>query len=217
MNGRIRKISIYLVFILLGSFVLLTVLVYLFPVNPHDVEVSEEVQELSHSFLDRMMTLISYPGYFPRSVIMIAGTAFVLLVKRYYREALFVSLTSVSGVFSTGIKLLIKRPRPSADLVNIVEQAEGMSFPSGHVTLYVIFFGFVAFLMVVLKRFSRSLRVSVLFVSLFMILSVPLSRLYLGAHWFSDVLGGFLIGTFFLVILIMLYLEPVRKHPGNTT
>ncbi|HEY0895679.1 MAG TPA: phosphatase PAP2 family protein [Sphingobacteriaceae bacterium] len=214
-NNRIRKISVYLIFILLGSFLLLTALVYVFPVNPHDVAVSEEVQELSHSFLDRMMTLISYPGYFPRSVIMIAGTALILLVGRNYREALFVSLTSVSGVISTGIKLLISRPRPTADLVSIVEQAEGMSFPSGHVTLYVMFFGFVSFLMVV-KRFHKVVRATVLFLSLFMIFSVPLSRLYLGAHWFSDVLGGFLIGMIFLIILIMLYLGPERKSHRNS-
>jgi membrane-associated phospholipid phosphatase len=194
---------------------MLTLLVYLFPVNPHDQEVSEEVQELSHAFLDRIMVLISYPGYFPRSVIMIGITALVLFMKRYTREAIFVLLTTLSGVISTGIKLLINRPRPSADLVAIVEQAEGMSFPSGHVTMYVMFFGFVALLTLVLKGFSRRLRLVVLAFCFFMILAVPLSRLYLGAHWFSDVLGGFLIGTTFLVILIIFYLAPAgrdRQH-----
>jgi undecaprenyl-diphosphatase len=202
-------------FILFLSFLVLTLLVYLFPMNSHDREVSEEVQELSHAFLDRIMVLISYPGYFPRSVIMIGITALVLFIKRYTREAFFVLLTSLSGVISTGIKVLVNRPRPSADLVTIVEQAEGMSFPSGHVTMYVMFFGFVALLSLVLKRFPRKLRLGVLAICLFMILAVPLSRMYLGAHWFSDVLGGFLIGTTFLVILIMFYLTPAGRAPHH--
>lgn len=211
MNKTVKKLSLYLIVFLLGSFLILTVLIYSFPVNPHDQEFSEEVQEWSHSILDWLMVAISYPGYFPRSVIMIALTAVVLFLKRYPREAFFILFTSVSGLISGGTKLLIRRPRPTEDLVTIVEQADGMSFPSGHVTLYVIFFGFVALLTLRLKRFPRKLRYFVLALCLFMILSVPLSRTYLGAHWFSDVLGGFLIGTTFLVILILVYLGKEKK------
>ncbi|HEY0900351.1 MAG TPA: phosphatase PAP2 family protein [Sphingobacteriaceae bacterium] len=211
MNKTIKKLSIYLVLFLLGSFLVLTVLVHSFPVNPHDQEFSEELQEWNHTFLDRIMVGISYPGYFPRSVIMIAATALILFLKRYRREAFFVLLTSVSGLISGGTKLLIRRPRPTEDLVTIVEQADGLSFPSGHVTLYVIFFGFVALLSLRLKRFPRKLRFFILALSLFMILSIPLSRTYLGAHWFTDVLGGFIIGTTFLIILIILYLGKEKK------
>jgi len=213
-NKTIKKLSFYLVLFLLGSFLILTVLVHSFPVNPQDQEFSEEVQEWNHTFLDQIMAWISYPGYFPRSVIMIAVTALILFLKRYRREAFFVLLTSVSGLISGGIKLLIRRPRPTEDLVTIVEKADGMSFPSGHVTLYVIFFGFIALLALRLKRFSRKLRFLVLGLSMFMILSIPLSRTYLGAHWFTDVLGGFLIGTTFLIILIILYLGRGKNSRG---
>lgn len=211
-NSTIRKLALYLVIILLAAFLILSALVFTYPINPADQEFSEEVQEFNHDLLDRMMVLISYPGYFPRSVILIVVTAVILLLKRYPREAFFMLLTSISGVLSTGTKLLINRPRPTADLVNIVEQAEGMSFPSGHVTFYVIFFGFLSLLCLRLKRFPKKLRFFLLAFSLFMILSVPLSRTYLGAHWFTDVLGGFLIGSTFLVILIITYLSYTTKQ-----
>jgi undecaprenyl-diphosphatase len=108
---------------------------------------------------------------------------------------------------SSALKILINRPRPTEDVVRILEKAKRQSFPSGHVLFYVLFFGFLALLMYHLKNIPKYIRLIIGIIAVFLIFTVPLSRVYLGAHWFTDVLGGFLLGILSLLILSYLYLR----------
>jgi len=72
---------------------------------------------------------------------------------------------------------------------------------------YVVFFGFLILLMVQLEHLSKALKYTVIIISLFFIFTIPFSRIYLGAHWFTDVLGGFLLGLLSLYLLSWLYLR----------
>jgi undecaprenyl-diphosphatase len=151
------------------------------------------------------MKLISWPGYIPESVIMVLVTSGVFLGFKLKREALFILLTLFSGVISHSLKIIIDRPRPADDVVRIIEKARHQSFPSGHVLFYVIFFGFIIILMDHLKAVPNGIRIAVISICAFLIFTIPFSRIYLGAHWFTDVLGGFMVGLLGLFALSYYY------------
>lgn len=206
-----RKAISYTLIIILTGFILLTLVVVLLPTTFVDIDFSKEVQEHQNPLLDTAMEAISWFGYTKGALITVLSTALLLLLARYKRAALFVVLTLLSSLVSTVVKALINRPRPSASLVRIVQKTTQQSFPSGHVLFYVVFFGFITVLMYQLRRLNKTLRIIVAAISLFLIFSIPASRIYLGAHWFTDVTAGFLLGLLCLYVLSFYYLKVTEK------
>lgn len=189
------------------GFVVLTVFVLLFPSSFIDREFSQEVQEHSNPFLDTLMKGISSFGYMPNAPIMILGTALLFLLFKRKKEALFVILTALSSLVSLGIKILVNRPRPTGDIVKILVKTTEKSFPSGHMLFYVVFFGFLTLLMYEIKAIPKLIRYPVSVLCLLLIFTIPYSRIYLGAHWFTDVLAGFFLGLIYLYGLSVWYLK----------
>lgn len=114
----------------------------------------------------------------------------VLLVKRCYRAAGFWVLTVLGGLL--GVQLLkwaIHLPRP----VEMYHGASAYGFPSGHAAMSVILYGFLGILLG--RKVSGPGRWGLFSGVLFVSFVIGFSRLYLGAHWLSDVLGGCFIGT----------------------
>lgn len=206
-----RKKALYVVLGLTALFLLLTAFVSLLPTTFIDLEFSEEVQEHTFPLLDSLMKAISWFGTQWVALTMTLGAALVFLLLRFRREALFLSLTLLSSVVAFGIKVLVDRPRPTDDLVRVVAEAQHQSFPSGHTTYYVTFFGFLIFLLFRLRQVPNPVRWTIGIFSLLLILTVPFSRVYLGDHWFTDVLAGFVLGLISLIGLIYFYLRPARK------
>jgi undecaprenyl-diphosphatase len=206
-----KQIVRYVLGIIIAGFIVLTILISIFPHSFIDREFSEEVQEHKNLFLDAMMKLVSWFGYFPGSVIIVLISAFVFFIFKYRKEALFVLLTSASGLLSSLVKILVNRPRPTEPLVRIVQKANQQSFPSGHVLFYIVFFGFLTVLMYDLNTVPKSARISVSAFSMLLIFAIPFSRIYLGAHWFTDVLGGFLLGVLYLYALCFFYYRSMVK------
>ncbi|MFB9292286.1 phosphatase PAP2 family protein [Persicitalea jodogahamensis] len=206
-----RKKAIYIVSGLALLFLLLTAFVALLPTTFIDLEFSEELQEDHSPLLDMLMKFVSWFGTRWVAISMAVGTALAFLLMRFRREALFMMLTMLSSVVAFGIKVLVNRPRPTEDLVRIVSKAENQSFPSGHTTFYVAFFGFLIFLLFRLRQIPSLIRWTVGSFSLLLILSVPFSRVYLGDHWFTDVVAGFVLGLISLVLLIYGYFRPERR------
>lgn len=206
-----RKKALHVVLGLTGLFLLLTAFVYFLPTTVIDLEFSEEVQEHNSPWLDALMEGISWFGSQKVAVPLTLGTALLFLLLRFRREALFLSLTMLSSVLNFGIKLLINRPRPTDDVVRVVDEVQHQSFPSGHTVFYVTFFGFLIFLLYRLREIPKLVRWGLGGVSLILILAIPFSRVYLGAHWFSDVVAGFVLGLISLIVLILLYFGPRKK------
>jgi undecaprenyl-diphosphatase len=100
-------------------------------------------------------------------------------------------------------------------LVHVLTYPGDYSFPSGHTVHYVVFLGFLWFLTLVLVR-PRLLRWTLLAVNGALVLLVGLSRVYLGAHWASDVLGGYLLGGALLATAICGYRWWSRRPPVIT-
>lgn len=93
------------------------------------------------------------------------------------------------------LKLIINRPRPLGALV--LEHTA--SFPSGHATIAVAFYGFLTYW---LWSELKSYRVLIITIGVITIFAIGLSRLYLGVHYLSDVLAGYLIGAIWLMIVV---------------
>lgn len=211
LTPRRKKIHTYLLASKIIGFLLLVVFVTLSPAAVIDREFSEEVQEFQHPLFDSIMKLVSYPGYMPYAPIMVILTAFVFYVCKFKREALFILFTMLSGLVSTIVKFLVNRPRPDSDVVKVALETHQQSFPSGHVMFYVMFFGFVVLLMYMLKSIYNPIRIVVGIFSIIMIFIIPISRIYLGAHWLTDVIGAFLLGMLCLYALGYFYLKNQQR------
>ncbi len=169
-----------------------------------DRQLSQAIQSIDLPGFRELMSAISMPGDgFWRSTGVFVLFVVVLLILRSWRDALAL-MVSVGGaqLLKIGFKHLIDRPRPVDELVDVLVAAkESQSFPSGHVTHYVALFGLVFYL--TYARLPRSWVRSFLLALLGGLIGlIGLSRVYLGAHWASDVVGGYLLGGAWLIVAI---------------
>jgi undecaprenyl-diphosphatase len=175
------------------------------PYFPIDLQITRTIQEIESPFFAGLMTLVSWPGFLPQSILIVSLIAFALYMYGLHWE----SLTSILGATSSGlltelIKAIIQRPRPAPDLVDVFSALTSFSFPSGHVMFYTALFGFIGYLSYTLLKQSWK-RSILLGFSGGLILLVGLSRIYLGHHWASDVLGAYLLGGLTLLGIILFH------------
>ncbi len=194
------------------GFIILSILIVIFPNSWLDFEFSEEVQEHHNLAIDFLMRGISCFGQIWVSISLVLLSSVLLFIYKQKLESIFCAATLLVGVVTYLLKVAINRPRPNHDIVRVIVDVKHQSFPSGHVTFYIAFFGFIAFIFHHNKWLKKLQRHAVIFCCFFLILMVSVSRIYLGAHWFTDVLGGFLLGTTYLWLLIILYLKYKAKQ-----
>lgn len=202
---------LYIVFLTI-AFILLAIFVVNNPVNDFDLSISKFVQQFHNTTLDQIMVWISAFGNVSIAFASMIGTALLFIIFKYKREALFVMAISFTGLITFSLKRLFNRPRPTDEYVTIIESYKNNSFPSGHTLSYVVFFGFLIFLMQQLKHIPSYLRYIVTVFAYLMFVAGPLSRIYLGAHWFTDIVGGFLIGMIYLLVLNHYYKKGLKKE-----
>lgn len=133
----------------------------------------------------------------PLSLALICVALVIILLRgKYYAEALWLSLGTgiIAGVVNPLIKLLFLRERPS--LEHLVTE-NSFSFPSGHSTGSMIFYGTLIFLVPLFLTNKKAQR-TVQGLLIFLIVMIGISRIYLGVHFPTDVLGGFCIGLCWL-------------------
>jgi undecaprenyl-diphosphatase len=171
---------------------------------PGEESLVRGVQNLQHPIATYFMEFITLFGtsYFLIVTAIVAVLALFALRRR--REG-FVAL-GILGLLllSPLLKLIVDRPRPPLELVGLSEPFAGSGFPSGHTYQSLILF---AFLLCLATMFINRtwLRWSIQISLVALILAVGVSRIYLGAHWPSDVLGAYVIGGCFLLVLLLYY------------
>lgn len=170
-----------------------------------DLTITRAVQSFNPGWFAALMSALSWPGFEPQTVV-ISGVVIVFLYVRGLIWEAVVTLANGIGstALGTGIKILVDRPRPSADLVNVIARLNSYSFPSGHVLYYTTFIGFLFFLAYTLLKpdWRRTLLLVVLGG---MVTLIGLSRIYEGQHWASDVLASYLLGSVWLSLSILIY------------
>jgi undecaprenyl-diphosphatase len=188
-----------------ASFGVLTFLVKTTPSFAIDLQITRAIQSINFPFFESLMSLVSWPGFGPQSVI-ITGLIILLIYSLGLQWEAVMAL--IAAVFSTVINIIVKdliqRPRPTAAVVHVLDTLNSYSFPSGHVMFYTGFFGFIWFLAFSLLKPSLKRSFLLVFFGSLLILIGP-SRIDLGEHWASDVVGAYLLGSLTLAAIIQFY------------
>jgi undecaprenyl-diphosphatase len=134
-------------------------------------------------------------------VALIAST--LLAMTRRWADAIFLMGLLLARGLNAPLKELAASPRPSSDLLNVSEFARGFGFPSGHSMGIVLLAGGLAYVAWTALPEWR-LRVLPCMIAVTVVLATGYGRIDTGAHWPTDVLGGFLAGTFLLLAGIVI-------------
>ncbi len=187
-----------------AGFIGLAILARIVPYFPIDLRVTLAVQSLRSDSLNAVMRGISWLGFGPQAEvigIVVLALLFALGLRWEAVSGGFALLGVAVGIL---IKHVVSRPRPAEELVHVARLLHTASFPSGHVMVATAFGGFLAFLGYTLFKpaWGRTLLLTIfaIFIGL-----MGLSRIYMGQHWFSDVLGAYLMGSLWLALSIKVY------------
>ena len=198
-----KKSKILIVFLLLAIF-----LTFAFLAKNKDsgIWIDEAIMELIHKNITplktNIMKVITFFGstYF----FILAGVSILFFSIKYkYREVIIPFILSTLGCFllNTIIKHIVTRTRP----INyfLIEQG-GYSFPSGHSMVSMCFYTTMTYLLT--RNIKDKNKKRLLWIGNFIIIGlIGYSRIYLGVHWFSDVLAGYIMGFLFYLFTIYLY------------
>ena len=177
------------------------------PLVQLDHAVFRLLQDLRIDAVDRWMVAVTGMGSAGVLLPLILVVLLWLLWRRCWRTAgYWVVTVTVAELLVQLLKFTLGRQRP-LDLYSGVER---FSFPSGHVTVSTVVLSFLAFLLS--RGQPRSMRTAIAVVCGVYLALVACSRLYLGAHWFSDVVGGMSLGLAWVAFSALVYtLRPVRE------
>jgi membrane-associated phospholipid phosphatase len=206
--------------LLLVSGIILSVAAYIFGVFPFDMRVTRFVRGFDHPVFIAVMGGVSFFGNGSVPVILVGVVAAFCAVRKKWLEAVFVVATLSAVLLDGALKVLVGRPRPPQAGVSIPHlffPVNQYAYPSGHVLFYVVFFGFLAYLS--WKFLAGRLRWISVSACMVLIVLIGPSRVLVGQHWASDVIGSYIIGTFWLIVLILLYqlvLHRRSKAGGGT-
>jgi membrane-associated phospholipid phosphatase len=176
--------------VVFALFAIDTYLVVQKEVLPFDLPIALFIQQLNWGPVVYPMELINASAGIWQVLIGAVAILALFLVER--RAGWLMLIGSISSVLDNIIKLVISRQRPPADLVHILSPTTGFSFPSGHA----VFFTWMSFMIAVsiAPKIRPSYRPILWIVAVLVIVLTCIARVWAGAHWPSDVIGGVLLG-----------------------
>jgi membrane-associated phospholipid phosphatase len=168
------------------------------PLTEFDTEVAEALYETAHDSpalvtAAKTVSFFGLPAWF---YVVIGGAALYFWRKGQRRLAIFLVVTNlVGGAIDTIVKIAVDRPRPEFE--EPIVEAFGKSFPSGHTMATTV--GYGTLLLVFMPLIPRRWRIPAIVAYFLFVALMAASRLSLGVHFVSDVLGGFVLGLAWLV------------------
>lgn len=161
--------------------------------------------ELAHNFLakslrnDSLTTIMKFITNLGSGLVLVllSFTIFVIVKNKRKGISIIINLFLISFI-NLILKILIQRPRPNG--FNIINET-GYSFPSGHSMVSTAFYGLLIYLSYKNIK-NKILRRSICIILFFLIVLIGISRIYLGVHYASDVIGGFFLSIAYLIIFI---------------
>ena len=168
-----------------------------------DSSLYHQLQGLRTPWADQLMLLISQLGDGIVHVVLVSCLMLWLMAKRHYLAAgHWLAAALFAMLMPWLLKQTVQLPRPN----EMFEGAMAFSFPSGHAVYASCSFGFLAVL--IARELKPQHRWLCYASAMLIILSIAFSRLYLGAHWFSDIAAGLLLGLTWVAVLGVAY----RRH-----
>jgi membrane-associated phospholipid phosphatase len=199
-----RAISVYA--LLIALFGVLCYFAHRYDHFPGDSSVSLWIQDLDFSGVKPLMR------FGPYALILAIAIALRLWLPSRWRAAIAIALTALgAALISWLMKLMVNRPRPDSELVQVMAGAFSTNFPSMHMACITVISGFLFYLA---PRLVKSATVIWLLRALLiaLILFTGVARLYLGTHWLSDAAGGIFLGGLVLYPAIVLYRRYEAKN-----
>lgn len=192
-----KYITIVIAFILLVCFMIIMLKVLNGSINNFDNSVYKFI---STNIISKSLTpVIKAITHLGSMVFLIVLSVILVLTMKNNRNRINIAYNLVIiSIINYAIKQIIKRPRPIG--INLIKEG-GYSFPSGHSATSMAFYGLLIYL--VYKYVNNKLLKTIIIVLLsLIILMIGTSRIYLGVHFASDVLAGFILGLLFLLVFI---------------
>jgi len=203
-RGR-RFIVAYALLVMLAAF--LSALAKRYSTLPGDIRLARLLQRRREDkAFNILMQAVSEVGWQWPSVITRITFSSLMWAAGFRMEGAFTAATWSGDALTMLVKETVGRPRPAKDLVKVVNTLSENSFPSGHVVHYVTFYGFLFYIFFTHLKRGRW-RNALLCVLAILVLLIGPSRVYMGEHWPSDVGGAYLVGSLWLAVEIVAYLE----------
>lgn len=186
-------------------FLLVTVLVIFDKTTLFDRSMYELIRSVECEFFDKYFVFITKFGNILTVIFMVI---LLSLIFRNKHSFMFMVLTVNSAVTNVVVKHIIQRPRP--DVLKLITQG-GYSYPSGHSMIAVSLYGYLLYLAFT-KIKNKFLKWFFSILLIVLILSIGISRIYVGVHYASDVIAGFI---FALIELLLLVNFSSKRFRGN--
>lgn len=184
---------------------LLAILIRLRATYATDLAATQFLQKYERPFATRFAKGATWMGNSLTVVLLCAGVVLIALATGEGGVAVLAPFTLLALPINAIVKNCVDRRRPGEDEAKIHSGPRwGFSYPSGHSMGSAAFYGFLAFLLWILIP-DLPARIALVAVFASLPVCVGVSRIYLGAHWLSDVVGGWAGGLFVAVPLALLY------------
>jgi membrane-associated phospholipid phosphatase len=179
---------------------------------PLDMNILLNIHHFANPALDHLMLSITSLGDPEFVVIIIVVSAGWLLWQRCLPEVKILILACTGAlVLNQGMKLIFSRPRPTLWPSLLHETSFG--FPSGHALGSIVLYGLLAYFYAVYRPHHAK---GIYLLSVILISSIGFSRLYLGVHYPTDIIAGYITGWLWLMVCIgLLKLQKIRAATSN--
>jgi len=169
-----------------------------------DAYVNRYMHQIRLVWLTPLVHLLTDMNGFVGAALFSAVVIAFFLGRRWYRETGFFLLTTLGAtVLFAGVKYMVARARPEAAMIEL----GGYSFPSGHTTMATAM-AFALYFTLSQKCSNGWFKSLLFFTALGWSVLIALTRLYLGVHWFTDVVGGFGLGLWWVTLIRLFWKEP---------
>ncbi|PIC77407.1 phosphatase PAP2 family protein [Sporosarcina sp. P19] len=209
----LRLLAVWIICILFtGFFAYIARSIHLQTISSFDEPIIDFVQSAESPGLTSIMKLFTTIGSTTSVVLLAILTLGVLLWKKHRAQAvLFAIVLAGTGILNQVLKFIFKRERPD---FNRLIDIGGYSFPSGHTMMAFSLYTILAY---ILWRNVKNTggQVVIIILAAMMIVMIAVSRIYLGVHFPSDIVGGVLASSVWLFASIAFYQRFQRQRSGN--